>query len=86
MSEEFTEKITDTDHIVELCTPEEQLKPEDVSPVIHAHWFESYWSGTGTECSNCGGVVSACDMDYQDVIHDFEYCPYCGAKMDGEVL
>lgn len=57
---------------------------EDVAPVIHAHWFESYWGGTGAECSNCGDVVSACDMDYQDVIHDFEYCPYCGAKMDEE--
>lgn len=58
---------------------------EDVAPAIHAHWFESYWGGIGAECSNCGDVVSACDMDYQDVIHDFEYCPYCGAKMDEEV-
>lgn len=58
---------------------------EDVAPVVHAYWLESYWGGTGAECSNCNYLIHACDIDYQEVKHDFEYCPYCGAKMDGDV-
>lgn len=58
---------------------------EDVKPVVHAYWFESYWGGTGAKCSNCNYLIHACDIDYQEVKHDFEYCPYCGAKMDGDV-
>lgn len=58
---------------------------EDVKPVVHAYWLESYWGGTGAECSNCNYLIHACDIDYQEVKHDFEYCPYCGAKMDGDV-
>ena len=58
---------------------------EDVVPVVHAHWFESYWGATGAECSNCHCVIPTYDMDYQEVKHDFKYCPYCGAKMDEEV-
>lgn len=58
---------------------------DEVVPVVHAHWIESYWGATGAECSNCHWVIPAYDMDYQEVKHDFEYCPYCGAKMDEEV-
>ena len=53
---------------------------EDVSPVIHAHWkwklADNGWADT--TCSNCGHVWN---MDVH-VSLDYDYCPYCGAKMD----
>ena len=55
---------------------------EDVAPVIHAHWkwelADNGWADT--TCSNCGHVWN---MDVH-VSLDYDYCPYCGAKMDEE--
>lgn len=56
----------------------------DVVEVVHAHWiehphfnFEGGYSGANYECSNC---------HYDDLydLDDANYCPKCGAKMDGE--
>lgn len=41
---------------------------EDVAPVRHGEWF-------GTVCTACGGSTS--------YYYDCDYCPQCGAKMDG---
>lgn len=41
---------------------------EDVAPVRHGTWF-------GTVCTACGGSTS--------YYYDCDYCPQCGAKMDG---
>ena len=60
----------------------EKIPVEEVTTIIHAHWFESYQEGTGAKCSNCSSVIFSYEIDYQDVIHDYNYCPYCGAKMD----
>lgn len=46
----------------------------DAKPVVHAHWIDSPWRWT---CSNCGGGESYW------LAEEFKYCPYCGAKMDG---
>ena len=43
----------------------------DVAPVRHGQW-KSYTKNLG-ECSNCGYVVSI----------RYDYCPSCGAKMNG---
>ena len=48
-----------------------QFPVADVAPVRHGRW-ESYTKNLG-ECSNCGYVVSI----------RYDYCPNCGAKMDG---
>ena len=42
----------------------------DAEPVKHGVWF-------GTVCSCCGASTS--------FSYDCEYCPNCGALMDGEV-
>ena len=47
------------------------LPAADVAPVRHGMW-KSYTKNLG-ECSNCGYVVSI----------RYDYCPNCGAKMDG---
>lgn len=53
--------------------------------VIHAYWAngENYaWCC----CSNCGVAVNRKSMDRCKASEDkqFNYCPHCGAKMDGD--
>ena len=53
----------------------------DVAEVKHGEWnrhedFEHCWY----ECSNCGGEPL---RSIWGVTCFTEYCPYCGAKMDG---
>lgn len=45
-----------------------------VESVNHGRWL-SICGGDGNECSECG-------MKYFGFRH--KYCPWCGAKMDGE--
>ena len=66
----------------------ESLEPADVVPVAHAHWYIlEYESLT---CSRCGGFYyTGCDSTTEAKerlkkgIYP-QYCPNCGAKMDGE--
>ena len=44
----------------------------DIAPVRHGRW-KHYGRNLG-ECSNCGEIVNI----------RYNYCPNCGAKMDGE--
>ena len=44
----------------------------DVAPVVHGRW-KRYGRNLG-ECSNCGEIVNI----------RYNYCPNCGAMMDGE--
>lgn len=46
----------------------------DVEPVRHGHWIEDKY-GPVFECSECGYAT-----DYLLT----NYCPECGAKMDGK--
>lgn len=49
----------------------------DVAPVVHGRWITHYRSGTPV----AEGYVSTCfDMWNK---HKRNYCPNCGAKMDG---
>ena len=50
----------------------------DVSPVVHGRWIEQekYTFGTMYDCSICGNRIL-------DNGHPWNYCPNCGAKMDG---
>ena len=59
----------------------ESLEPADVAPVVHAYWipqkenheFKEAWM----KCSACGYPVSRWTGNTN-------FCPNCGAKMDGE--
>jgi len=53
----------------------------DVAEVKHGYWYEVD-SDVGWElvrCSICGKEPSLCDGEEKT-----DYCPYCGAKMDGK--
>lgn len=56
------------------------IDPESLRPVTH---FEPVDPESDIEfkCSKCEGVIST---DW-DGIEDFEYCPYCGARMGDSV-
>ena len=49
-----------------------ELVLADVAPVRHGRWINHGWS---TVCSECGE---------DDAFAKRNYCPNCGAKMDGD--
>lgn len=51
----------------------------DVAPVVHGRWLKNYRSGVTT---SEGWVSSCCDMWNE---RKSNYCPNCGAKMDGGI-
>lgn len=62
---------------------EQRLDPQVESiPVKHGEW-EDY--GAGVCCSNCGISLFHQDENNNAGIEPshFDYCPYCGARMDG---
>lgn len=65
------------DDIVSLARAMEWLDAADVAPVRHGQWLptESPFMAECNDCSECGcRIVIGLDWDY---------CPVCGAKMDG---
>lgn len=65
---------------IELANRIETLPAADVAPVVHGWWY-------GNNCTACKlpwnycMVQNADDWGYFDPMPD--YCPNCGAKMDG---
>ena len=65
----------------------------DAAPVVHGEWlpYEFCTDGTWDKCSVCGvahrtrskytGYIDGKEYTIQDRMN---YCPNCGAKMDGE--
>lgn len=60
-----------TDGYGDAVSTVEEFLSADVAPVRHGRW-KRYGKNLG-ECSECGEVVSVRN----------NYCPNCGAKMDG---
>ena len=68
---------------------EERIKPlYDVEPVRHGQWVEiKSWesekhSVTDMRCNLCGKYASLV-LPHKTKC-TYKYCPFCGAKMDGE--
>lgn len=53
------------------------LGKDDVAPVAHGEWIKISYT-TLYKCSVCTDMI---DMPYQKNL--FNYCPKCGARMDG---
>ena len=55
-----------------------EIPAADVAPVRHGRWIEKdkYAFGTFYDCSICGNRIL-------DNGHSWNYCPNCGAKMEG---
>lgn len=53
----------------------DNIPAADVAPVVHGQWLDDV---DYMFCSICGVQWNYCDNDTET----FNYCPYCGAKMD----
>lgn len=61
-----------------------KLPAADVAPVVHGKWVHSRYDRSSgqfdvVKCSRCG--LEAYAMAYH--VRDGNYCPRCGARMDG---
>lgn len=52
------------------------IHTSDYAPVVHARWVEESDRNRHWHCGNCGSVQGV-------VCIAMNYCPNCGAKMDG---
>ena len=57
-----------------------KLDDYDVEPVRHGHWYNSSYLGDEITCSKCSTTYNIFETDGAE---NFDYCPNCGAKMDG---
>ena len=62
-----------------------KIPPADVAPVRHARWDDSGrytfpGGGTAVRCTECGCALT--ESEYR--LNNWNYCPVCGAKMDGD--
>ena len=64
------------------------VRTSEYRPVVHGRWIEyplclgydGAYSDDHIVCSSCKSVWSIIDNDTER----FDFCPACGAKMDGE--
>ena len=61
-----------------------EIPSADVAPVVHGWWDDSgrytFPSGsTAVRCTECGCALT--ESEYH--LNNWNYCPVCGAKMDG---
>ena len=69
----------------------EDMKPVDAAEVVHAEWldirFNSMWRSMLATCSHCKvrGEVRVKSNECGFAVPDSDYCPHCGAKMDGGI-
>ena len=60
------------------------ITPSDVTPVRHGRWIRVNKLCGEYECSVCHGTDSNCSGYYgTHIVTEQDYCPFCGAKMDG---
>lgn len=63
-----------------------ELPAADVAPVVHGRWDNSGrytfpGGSTAVRCTNCGCALT--ESEYR--LNNWNYCPVCGAKMDGAI-
>lgn len=81
-------ELTDEELIEKIRKAPIVMKPNvDVVPVVHARWIEEETSENtidewqSAKCTNCGKYHT---VPYLYYFSEYNYCPNCGAKMDGE--
>ena len=73
-----------TDGYDEAVSTVEAFPASDVTPVVHGRWDDSGrytfpGGSTAVRCTNCGCALT--ESEYR--LNNWNYCPVCGAKMDG---
>ena len=59
----------------------QNIPAADVAPVRHGEWASEE---TAVTCTACGRSYDADFEVKRNVILSFDFCPSCGAKMDGD--
>ena len=57
----------------------EDIPSADVAPVLHGRWEMNSDRPDNIICTNCDVGFDV----WKHEVKDFNYCPNCGAKMDG---
>ena len=80
VGEPFLDPIDD---IVAISKYIANMPAADVAEVVHGRWMLEREPDGKTYCFHC----SACDSGFSHIsiynVGDWNYCPNCGAKMDG---
>ena len=74
------EYVYDTNAVLESIDVQPTI---EAAPVVHGRWIEYHNEENGTWHYDC----SVCDDGYAMTVKDYRphnYCPNCGAKMDGD--
>lgn len=73
------------EHTVNLVLIEiDEAPAADVAEVKRGKWIKSHWRNS-VSCANCSICrFEAYHYDFQGVQKTYNYCPNCGAKMDGD--
>ena len=72
-----SEVINDFEEVIDA------VPTADVVPVKHGHWISLDDYFEDAECSECGDALVIGDCSFNDFCECYNYCPNCGAKMDG---
>ena len=77
-------KYCDCDYTCSEVAPVVNAPTVEAVPVVHGKWIVKD-SGLWQECSVCGVAVEVDSMYMCKASEDmnFNYCPHCGAKMEG---
>ena len=59
----------------------DDLPTTDVQPVKHGLWIYPYKDKDINQCSECSNYVQDKISNVREM---FAYCPFCGARMDGD--
>lgn len=59
----------------------QKLKTADVVEVVHGEWIKIDKRGKNVQCSKCGNTLDLRGVNAGR--GDANYCPNCGARMDG---
>lgn len=70
------------DNWQEILDEIEAIPSADVAPVRHGRWLG--WGKSGTPTYENYGTCSVCGEDAEIYTEHRNYCPNCGAKMDGD--
>lgn len=68
------------DAIDEIEDDIKSIPAADVAPVVHGKW--KHVAGMNSKCSECGHYFPV--IEFEKRPFDINYCPNCGAKMDGK--
>ena len=77
----FSNNYEDSKYVLKQVKRAISILPNaDVKPVVHGRWIQNYETADGRQlrCSECGMVY------WVGKGRDGNFCPNCGARMDGE--